>query len=123
MGGTHLQNHLLLTAQIERLQMATAAQVPDVHLMPVFTVKQKVGLEPAFDHVWRAPFAGQQCVESQMPPKIIMQELRTPIHFPLAQDLERFAIEHENTAWAVAIGRSECADVNGFRATVNRVRT
>ena len=52
--------------------MATAAKVPDVHLMPVFTLKQKVGLEPAFDHVWRAPFAGQQRVESQMPPKIIM---------------------------------------------------
>src|SRR6186997_1895335 len=103
--------------------MATTAKVPDVHLMPVFTGKQKVGLESAFDHVWRAPLAGQQRVESQMPPKIIMQELWASIHLPLTQDLERLTIQHENAPWAIAIGRSNRANVNTFRSTVNRVWT
>src|SRR5882757_1038397 len=58
-----------------------------------------------------------------MPPKIIMQELRAPIHSPLAQDLERFALQHKNTSWAVAIGRSERADVNSFRPAVDGVWT
>ena len=58
-----------------------------------------------------------------MPPKIIMQELRTPVHLPLTQNVERLTIEHENTSWAVAIGRPESADVNAFRPTMNGVRT
>src|SRR5215208_5839848 len=103
--------------------MATAAKVPDVHLMSILTAKQKVGLDSAFDHVWRAPFAGQQSIESQMPPKIIMQELWASIHFPLAKNLERFAIQHENTPRAVSVGCSERADVNAFRPTMNSVRT
>src|SRR5215510_5578894 len=36
MRGTHLENHLLLAAQIEGLHMPAAAQIPDVHLVPVF---------------------------------------------------------------------------------------
>ena len=103
--------------------MPTATQIPDMHLMSLLAAQEKVGLEPAFNHVGRAPFAGQQRVESQMPPKIIMQELRAPIYFPLAQDLERFAIQHENTPRAVAIGCSKRANVYAFRSTVDRVRT
>ena len=45
--------------------MATAAKIPDVHLMTVFAAEQQVGLESVFDHVGRAPFAGHQRVESQ----------------------------------------------------------
>src|SRR5713101_5412500 len=122
-GGTHLEDHLLLFAQIERLDMASSAQVPNVHLMAVFTAEQQVGLQSVFDHVRRAPLAAQQGVETQMPPEIVMKKLRSTVHFPLAQNVERFAIEHENAARAVAIGRSECANINAFRATVNRVRT
>src|SRR5438477_8358084 len=58
-----------------------------------------------------------------MPPEIVMQKLRTPIHLPLTQNVERFAIEHENAARAIAIGRAERANVNAFWSTVNRMRT
>src|SRR6267378_1454685 len=57
-----------------------------------------------------------------MPPKIVMQKLRSAVHFPLPENLERFAIEHENAARAVAIGGSKRTHVNAFRSTVNRVR-
>src|ERR1044071_1272995 len=52
-----------------------------------------------------------------------MQKLRAAVDFPLAEDIKRFAIEHENAARAVAARISERAHVNGFRPTVNRVRT
>src|SRR6266487_1733489 len=68
----HLEDHLLLLAQIERLNMASAAQVPNVHLMPVFAAEEKVGLHAVFDHVRRAPFTAEQRVESQVPPIIVM---------------------------------------------------
>src|SRR4029453_15289952 len=103
------------------LHMAAAAQIPNVHLMSVFTGEEQVGLQPIFDHVRCAPFAGQEGVEPQMPPKIIMQELRAPVHLPLAQNLERLTIEHENTSRAVATGRPKSAAVNALRPTVNGV--
>src|SRR5881394_330547 len=58
-----------------------------------------------------------------MPPEIVMQKLRTPIHLPLTQNVERFAIEHENASGAIAIGRAKRANVNAFWSTVNRMRT
>src|SRR5436190_12987539 len=120
---THLENHLLLFAQIERLEMASSAQVPNVHLMAVFAAEKQLRLQSTFDHVRRAPLAAQQRVETQMPPEIVMKKLRSAVHFPLAQNLERFTIEHENAARAVAIGRAERAHVNAFRTTVNRMWT
>src|SRR4030095_10112582 len=52
-----------------------------------------------------------------------MQKLLAAIDFPLTEDFERLAIEHENAARALAVGVSERANVNGFRPAVNRVRT
>src|SRR5438552_17308235 len=119
---THLENHLLPFAQIERLKMASSAQVPNVHLMAVFAAEKQLRLQSTFNHVRRAPLAAQQGVETQMPPKIVMKKLWSTVHFPLAQNVECFAIEHENAARAVAIGRPERTHVNAFRSAVNRVR-
>src|SRR5439155_2055124 len=62
------------------------------------------------------------CVEPEVPPKIVMQKLTAAVDFPLTEDFERLAIEHENAAGTLAVGISERANVNGFRPTVNRVR-
>src|SRR6266567_8351115 len=119
---THFEDHLLLLAQIERLDMAAAAQVPDVHLMAIFAAEEQVGLKSVFDHIRRAPFACEKRVESKMPPEIILKKLRAAIQFPLTENVERFAIEHENAAWAVAIRRPKRAHVDAFWPAVNRVR-
>ena len=103
--------------------MAAATEVPSMDLMSILATEEHVRLHSIFDHVRCAPFATQQGIEPQMPPKIVVQKLRAAVHLPLAQDIECFAIEHENTPWAVTIGCSKCADVNAFRSTVNRVRT
>jgi len=52
-----------------------------------------------------------------------MQKLRAAVHFPLTKHFKGFAIEHEDAAWAVAVGISEGANVNGFRSAVNGMRT
>src|SRR4029077_2840723 len=52
-----------------------------------------------------------------------MQKLLAAVDFPLAEDFERLAIEHENAAWPLTVGISQRANVNGFRPAVNRVRT
>src|SRR6266699_5511740 len=122
-GGTHFEDHLLLLAQVERLHMAAAAQVPNVHLMSVFAAEKEVRLQSAFDHIRCAPFACEQRVESKMPPEIVMKELRSPVHFRLAKNVKCLAIEQENATRAISIGRSKRTNVNAFRAAVNRVRT
>src|SRR6266700_2228069 len=103
--------------------MPAATQIPDMHLMTIFAAKKQIWLNSIFNHVRRAPFAANQRVKSQVPPKIVMQKLRPAVHFPLPENLERFAIEHENAAGAVAIGCSKRADVNAFRPAMNCVWT
>src|SRR5436190_11888680 len=103
--------------------MPASTQIPDMHLMAIFAAEEEVRLQSVFDHIRRAPFATQQRVETQMPPEIVMQKLRAPTHLPLTKDFERLTIEHENTPGAVAIGCSKRANINPFRATMNRVRT
>src|SRR6266403_1761861 len=102
--------------------MPSPAQIPHMHLMPVFTAYQEIGLHTVLDHVRSAPFAAEQRVESEVPPKIVMQKLRAAVDFPLTEDFERLAIEHENAAGPVAVGISDRANVNGFRPAVNSVR-
>src|SRR4029450_12124485 len=103
--------------------MASSAQVPSVYLMAVFATQEQIGLQSAFDHVRCPPLAGEQRVESQMPPEIVLKKLGAAVHLPLAQDVKCLAIEHENAAWAIAIGCPKGADVNTFRPTVNSMRT
>ena len=55
--------------------MAAAAQIPNVYLMTVFAGQEQVRLHSVLDHVRRAPFAGQQRVEAQVPPKIVLKKL------------------------------------------------
>src|SRR5947207_9037376 len=119
MRGTHFEHHLLLFAQIEGLHMTAAAQIPNVHLMPVFTAEEQLGLHAVFNHIRRAPFAAEQSVESQMPPKSVMQKSRTAVHLPLTEEFERFAIEHENAARPIPIGLAKRAGVDPLLRPVN----
>src|SRR5262249_24632389 len=82
-----------------------------------------IGLHAVLDHVRSAPFAADQRVEPEVPPKIVMQKLRAAVDFPLTENLERLAIKHEDAAGALAVGISERTDVNRFRPTVNGMRT
>src|SRR5205085_9192965 len=115
-------DHLLLLAEVQRLEMTTPAQIPDMHLVAVFAAEQQVGLKPILDHVRLPPFAGEQGVETKMPPEIIMEKLRAPVHLPLAQHVERLAIQHKDSAGAIAVRSAQRAHVNSFRTAMGGVR-
>src|SRR5438477_641667 len=102
MGRAQFQNHLLLGAEIQRLDMTTATQIPDVQLMAVFTGEQKLRLEPGLNHFRRAPFTADHGIQSQVPPEIVMEKLWSAVHFPLAEHFEGLAIQHENATRTAA---------------------
>src|SRR4030095_12321670 len=102
--------------------MSSPSQIPHMHSMSIFAAKEQIRLNSILDHVRSAPFAAEQRVESQVPPKIVMQKLIAAVDFPLTEDFECFAIEHENAARAIAIRISKRAYVNGFGTAVNGMR-
>src|SRR5262249_9486554 len=47
----------------------------------------------------------------------------SPVHFPLAENLECFTIQHKDAARPFAVGCAQCTNVDAFRAAMNGVRT
>src|SRR5437867_11047420 len=116
MCGTHLQDHLLLVAQVERLQMAAATEVPNMDLMSILATEEQVRLHSIFDHVRCAPFATQHGIELPMPPKILVQKLRASFHLRLSQDTECFAFEYQYISRAFSNWYSRCSYLYYFRS-------
>ena len=102
--------------------MTAAAKIPDVKGMAVAGLEKNVGIEAVLDHIGRAPFAGDEGVVAEMPPKIVMEILRAALDFPFAEDVEGFRIEDEDAAGAVTGGRTEGTDEDAGGAAVNGVR-
>src|SRR5918994_705250 len=112
---------MILTAQIQGLKMTPTAQVPDMKLMTIAALQEYLGVEPALDHVWRAPLAGDHGVVAQVPPEVVGEVLRSPIDFPAPQGIKAFVIHHEDTARAISIGGTKRAHINSLRAAVDGV--
>src|SRR5450631_494684 len=103
--------------------MFSPAKVPDMQLMSVAAREEGLWIQPVFDFVRSAPFAGNQRVMSEMPPEIISQFLGTAIDFPTAQNVEVEMIKNENPARTVSVGSPQSADVDTLRPAMDRVRT
>src|SRR5437667_3095151 len=80
-----LQRHLLFLAEIERLLMAAAPEVPNMQLVTIAAGQQNVRIHTVLHHVWSAPLARNQCVEAKVPPEIVSQCLRSAVDLPLAE--------------------------------------
>ncbi len=80
-----LQDHLMLGAEIERLQVAPLAQVPDVEGVTVLSAQQQLGIHAVLHHVRRAPFAGDHRVLAQVPGEVVGQVLRPAVPLPRAR--------------------------------------
>src|SRR5215469_705851 len=91
--------------------------------MPVASLEENLGVDARLDHLRRSPFAGDQGVVAKVPPEIVMQELRTTVNFPFAQNVETFRIENEDAARSIAGRRAESADKDSVWSTMNGVRT
>src|SRR5881394_1221470 len=97
-------------------------QIPDVHFVPVAAGQQDLRIYSLVHHVGRSPFAGNQSVESQVPPEIIGELLRAPLQLPLPEDIEAFVIHHENSAGTIAVRSSQRAHQDSVGTAMNRVR-
>ena len=89
---------------------------------PVLPAQQQFGHQPVFEHVRRAPLAGDHRVGAQVPPEIVGEVLRAAVQFPTAAHLERFRIHDEDAAGTPAFGRPQRVDVDAVRTAVHRVR-
>src|SRR5271165_4236208 len=53
--GAHFENHLVLLAKLERLNVASLAQIPNMRLMTISALQEFFGNDAVFDLVGRAP--------------------------------------------------------------------
>src|SRR6266446_8668360 len=119
--GAQFENHLVLLAKLERLDMTPLAQIPNMHLMTVSALQEFFGHNAVLDLVGRAPFAGQQGVLSDMPPKVITQILRAAVHLPFSQNLKGEVIYKENASRSIPVRSAQRADINPLRSAMDRM--
>ena len=118
---SQLERHLVFLAEIEGLAMAPAAQIPHMKGMAILSGQEQLGVDAILDHLRRTPFAGDERVPTQMPPEVVGEILRPAVQLPLSADLERFWIEHEDTARAFSVRRSDGVDIDPIRPAVRGV--
>ena len=82
MSRPHLEDHLLLLAQIKRLDVTPLAQVPDVQVVSVSALEELFRHDAAFNLARCAPLAGQQRILGEMPPEIVAKILWSDSHLP-----------------------------------------
>src|SRR5262245_54105936 len=102
--------------------MTPLVQIPHMQLVSVAAAQQNFRIHPVLHHAGRSPFACDDGVESQMPPEVIREFLRSAVQFPLPEHVEALWIHHENSARTAAVRRSQRADKNSVGTAVNRVR-
>src|SRR5918995_4897877 len=101
--------------------MTPAAQVPDVQLVTIAALQEYLGVEPALDHIRRAPLAGDHSVVAQVPPEVVGEVLRTPLDLPSSQRVEAFVVHDEDAARAISIGGTKSTHINALRAAMDGV--
>src|SRR5260370_18661480 len=102
--------------------MTPLEQIPDVQLVAVAATQQNFRMSLVFHHAGRYTFAGDDGVESQVPPEVISKFLRAAIQLPLPEDIEALLIHHENSAGTAAVRSSQRADKDSVGTAMNRVR-
>ncbi len=113
----------MLRAKVDFLKMAALAQIPDVKPMAVVAFDQALQAEPVLEHVGRAPFAADSDVVADVPPEVVGEKLRAAVDFPLAEHVETFVIEQEDSSGAAAVRAAHGAHVNRVGAAMERMRT
>src|SRR5258706_14709179 len=102
--------------------MTSLGQIPDVQLVAIAAAQQDLRIHSLAHHVGRSPFAGDESVESKVPPEIVSEFLRASIQLPLPEDIEALLIHHKNSARTVAVRSSQRAHQDSVGAAMNRVR-
>src|ERR1700688_4382902 len=102
--------------------MLAGMQVPEMNLVAVLPGEKNFRNEAVFDHVGRAPFARNEHVVTEMPPRIVGELLRPAIDLPLSANVEAFVVHEKDAARGFALGVAQRRDVKSLRSTVDGVR-
>src|SRR5690606_15875746 len=121
-GGAQFQRHLVLVAQVDLLDVAAPAQVPEVQPVPVLAAEQQVGVDAVLDHVRGAPLGGDRDVAGEVPPEVVGQVLRAAVDLPAAQHLEGVVVQDGDAAGPAAVRAAQRGDVQPVGAAVHGVR-
>ena len=106
------------------MQSAARTQIPEVNSVAIFIAEQILGNDAFLELRWQRPFARYHVVAWQVPPEIVVLVLRSPVHLPAAEHIERLAV-HDEDSW-----RADCpvwpttadrGDIDAFRPTMDRV--
>src|SRR5215204_5146629 len=101
--------------------MTPTAQVPDVQLVTIAALQEYLGVEPAFDHVRRAPLAGDHGVVAQVPPEVVGKVLRTTLDLPSPQRVKALVVHNEDTTRAIPVRSTKRTHINALRTAVDGV--
>src|SRR5262245_44931594 len=101
--------------------MAASPQIPDVKLMTILACKEQLRIGAVLEHLGCAPFAGDHGVETQMPPEVIGEVLRSSREFPLSPNFKCFGVHDENSARSIAVSRAESIEIDTIRSAVGSV--
>src|SRR3546814_17893286 len=82
--GAEFQDELLLRPEVDGLDVAPPAQLPEMQLVAILAAKQQFGVEAVLEPVRRAPFAGALGVVSRMPPSLVGKMRRAAVPSPQA---------------------------------------
>src|ERR1017187_6846946 len=102
--------------------MTPLEQIPDVQLGAGSHHSTEFPDSLPSHHVGRSPFAGDDGVESQVPPEVVGQFLRATIQLLFSEDIEALVIHHDNSAWTATVGSAQRADKDPVGTAMNRVR-
>src|SRR4051794_34324229 len=93
-----------------------------MQLMTVAAGEQNLGVYSVAHHVWCAPLAGEERVESEVPPEIVRELLGPTIELPLPEDVEALVIHDEDATGTVAAGSAERAHQDSVGTAMDGVR-
>src|SRR5437763_609288 len=99
--------------------MTPLGQIPNVKLVAVSARQQNLRIHSLAHHVGSSPFAGEERIESEVPPEIVGEFLWAAFQFPLPQHLEGLVIHHENSAWTVPVRSPQRAHQNSVGTAMN----
>src|ERR1700731_986699 len=121
---TDFQRHLVVGAEIDRLNIAAIPKVPEMDPVAVFVREEILRHDPVLELRRQSPLARYHIVARQVPPEIIVKLLRTAIDLPSPEDIECLAIHDEDAGRSfgtIPASAAEGADIDAFRAAVDRV--
>jgi hypothetical protein len=121
-GRAQLEDHLVLGAEVDLLQVAPLVHVPDVQGVAVLVGQQQVALQALLDHLRGPPRARDERVVVDVPPEVVGELLRAAVLLPRALEGEVVVVHEEQPARPAAVGGAEGAHVQPVGPAVRGVR-